>query len=320
MRGTAMGCMVWLLAAQAQAQERGPAHAPARQPGPVAVVNGEPITWPEWQEALSRLPAPPAGFPAAQLKNVHQELLSLMIDERLLKQFLAKAVPAVTEEQVRARIAEIQKGLEARKTTIQEYLRETRQTVEQFRAGVAAELQWQSYVGQRSVTTDLKAYYEQNREMFDGVAIRVSHIVLSAPPDCEPGKLQELADRLRALRADIVKGADFAECARKYSEDKTSGKLGGDLGYLAPRRTDADPFIRTASLLKVGEVSDVVRTDFGLHLIKQTERRAGQPTQYEAMKDTVRAVWADELRVAVILEQRKSAKIEVKLPAAENSK
>lgn len=296
----------------ALAQDRAPTGQP-KPPGPVAVVNGETVAWSEWQEALGRLPPPPPGLPAAQLKSVHRELLSLLVDERLLKQFLAKTIPAPTLEQVNQRCAEIQKSLESRKLTLQDYLRDTKQSLEQFRAGVTAELQWQAFVTQRSAGVDLKAYYEQNREMFDGVVIRVSHIVQALPPNVEPAKLQEAHDRLRTLRDEIVKGMDFGEAAKKYSDDKTSAKLGGDLGYFPPRKADGDPFIRTASQLKVGAVSDVVRSDFGLHLIKQTERKAGQPTNYESMKDAVRSVWADELKVSVIMEQRKKAKVELLL-------
>lgn len=301
------------VAAAASAQDRAPTGQP-QPPGPVAVVNGEPIAFAEWQAALSRLPAPPPGFPPERLKAVHREILSLMIDERLLKQMLAKAIPAPTAAEVNAKIAEVEKGLAAHKATVQSYLRETNQTMDQFRAGVAAELQWQSFVNQKLANVDLKAYYEQNKEMFDGVSIRVSHIVFAVPPGADPKAVAEATDRARNLRADLVKGLDFAEAAKKYSDDKNSGKAGGDLGYFPPRRGDSDPFLRAASALKVGEVSDVVRTDFGIHLIKQTERKAGAPTQYEPMKEAVKAVWADELRVAVILEQRKAAKVEIKLP------
>ena len=79
-------------------------------------------------------------------------------------------------------------------------------------------------------------------------------------------------------------------------------------------RTDADPFIRTASYLPVGQVSDVVRTDFAFHLIKVTERKPGTTSTFEEVKDSVRAVWADELKVNIITELRKTAQIDVKLP------
>lgn len=294
-------------------QDRPPTGQP-KPPGPVATVNGEPISFADWQSALGRLPPVPPGLSPQQQKALHHELLAMLIDEKLLKQYLAKAVPAPTEAEIKAKIAEVEKSLTLRKVTLQDYLRDTRQTWEQFRDGVAAELRWQTLVNQKAAGVDLKAYWEQNREMFDGVTIRVSHLVLSLPPGSDAKKVEETTQRLRSIREQIAKGLDFAEAAKQYSDDKGSAKLGGDLGYFPPRKNDTDPFMRAASLLKVGEVSDVVRSDFGLHLIKQTERKAGQPTAYEAMKDTVRAVWADELKIALIMEQRKAAKVTLSLP------
>lgn len=294
-------------------QDRPPTGQP-KPPGPVATVNGEPISFADWQSALGRLPPVPPGLSPQQQKALHHELLAMLIDEKLLKQYLAKAVPAPTEAEIKAKIAEVEKSLTLRKVTLQDYLRDTRQTWEQFRDGVTAELRWQTLVNQKAAGVDLKAYWEQNREMFDGVTIRVSHLVLSLPPGSDAKKVEETTQRLRSIREQIAKGLDFAEAAKQYSDDKGSAKLGGDLGYFPPRKNDTDPFMRAASLLKVGEVSDVVRSDFGLHLIKQTERKAGQPTTYEAIKDTVRAVWADELKIALIMEQRKAAKVTLSLP------
>ncbi len=281
--------------------------------GPVAKVNGQEITREAWEQALQRLPPIPVHFSEAQRKSLHTELLGLMVDELLLRQFLQQHSAAPAASQIDQRLAELEKSLKARQMTLQEFLVDSKQTLDQLRSGIGLELQWQNYLTQRLAQVDLKDYYEKNKEMFDGVVIRVSHVVVPLPPRASSKDEEAARAKLLAIQKEISQGLDFAEAAKKYSQDGTAVR-GGDLGYFPPRRSESDPFIRSASHLKVGQVSDVVRTDFGMHLIKVTDRKEGSPSDYEAIKDTVRAVYGDELRIQVIQDQRKTAKIEVYLP------
>jgi len=68
--------------------------------------------------------------------------------------------------------------------------------------------------------------------------------------------------------------------------------------------------------MKIGEISEPVQTVFGIHLIKVTDRTKGEPSTFEALKDTVREVWAqeEELFARVLAEQRKTAEIKILLP------
>ena len=63
--------------------------------------------------------------------------------------------------------------------------------------------------------------------------------------------------------------------------------------------------------MKVGDVSGLVRTDYGLHLIKIMDYQPGKNSTYEEVQDSVKDVYADELKVSIILQQRREAKIEV---------
>jgi parvulin-like peptidyl-prolyl isomerase len=279
----------------------------------VAVVNGEAITVTEWANALHRLPVTPTPLTETQRKALQMELLALLIDDLLLRQYVRQQVPATDPMEVQRRVAELERSLKTRQLTLQDYLRETHQTEAQLRAGIAAEGQWRAYVDQRLKDVDLKKYYEENRDLFDGTLIRVSHIVVTVPPGSDPKTVQQAVTKLEEARKAILQGRDFGEVARQTSQDG-SASLGGDLGYFPPRKADNDAFIRTASHLKPGQVSDVVRTDYGCHLIKVTDYKPGKPSTFEELRDTVRAVYADEMKLTIIQQQRKVAKIHVLLP------
>jgi parvulin-like peptidyl-prolyl isomerase len=89
---------------------------------------------------------------------------------------------------------------------------------------------------------------------------------------------------------------------------------GGDIGFFPRKWAVAEPFAKAAFSLKVGELSEVVHTEFGAHLIKVTERKNGTSSTYEKVKDDVRDYFVQEMRQSVIEQQRKVAKVEINLP------
>jgi parvulin-like peptidyl-prolyl isomerase len=287
--------------------------AEARQFGkskPIAVINGEAISREEWETAVKRLPAPPPTISAEQKKAAGLQVLAMMIDDVLLKQFVCKQAASPLATSVQQRMTQLETALRSNRKTLQDYLRETGLTEAKIRSGIASELQWQAFLEKRISQGDLKKFYDDNKEMFDGVKIRVSHIVMTIQPGDVKAEAQAKAT-MDAVRLELLKGADFATLARQYSSDKTSGEKGGDLGWFPPRKADPDTFIRTASSMKVGDVSGLVRTDYGLHIIKIMDYQPGKSSTFEEMKDSVKDVFADELKVSIILQQRREAKIEV---------
>jgi parvulin-like peptidyl-prolyl isomerase len=120
--------------------------------------------------------------------------------------------------------------------------------------------------------------------------------------------------KLADVRAQIVAGKlDFAEAARKFSQCPSASK-GGDLGFFPRKWVFEEDFARAAFAVPVGQVSDVVQTEYGLHLIKVTERKAGQPSDYAKIKDSVRDLCMEDLRQQLLAEQRKASRIEILLP------
>lgn len=138
---------------------------------------------------------------------------------------------------------------------------------------------------QKSVTvseTDLKSFYEQNMARLSNLEERrVSHILITADaaaPAAEREKARAKADK---LLAQIQQSPDkFAELARQNSQDPGSAAKGGDLDFFA-RGAMVKPFEDVAFALKKGEISNVVQTEFGFHILRLTDIKAPQQKTFE---------------------------------------
>jgi len=123
-------------------------------------------------------------------------------------------------------------------------------------------------VSRREVEQFYQAYQDSIPEM--PKRANVSHIVIKTKPGASSDSLA--VRQLRDLKTKIQEGADFAELAQQYSQDPGSRRQGGDLGFVS-RGTLVPEFEQVAFALQQGAISDIVKTEFGYHLIKLEERR-----------------------------------------------
>ncbi len=115
---------------------------------------------------------------------------------------------------------------------------------------------------------ELQALYE---DQLPGGRVRASHILLQFPPGATRAQMDSVQALAESLRARLLAGEDFANLAREYSQDPGSGPSGGDLGTFG--RGEMVPAFEDAVFsLGIGDISDVVETPFGLHLIRVDER------------------------------------------------
>jgi len=115
---------------------------------------------------------------------------------------------------------------------------------------------------------EVKDIYERT---LPGARLRARHILLRFPQDATPAQLDSVRSLAESLRTRLEAGEDFATLARQYSQDTGSGANGGDLGTFS-RGEMVPPFEDAAFSLQVGEISPVVETNFGLHIIRVDER------------------------------------------------
>ncbi len=137
---------------------------------------------------------------------------------------------------------------------------------------------------------DLKTYYEQNAARLGGQEERrASHILVAVAKGASAADKQKARAKAEELLAQVRKNPDsFAEVARKNSQDPGSAERGGDLDFFA-RGAMTKPFEDAAFALGKGEVSGVVETDFGYHIIKVTDVKAPKQRNFEQMKPELEA-------------------------------
>lgn len=116
---------------------------------------------------------------------------------------------------------------------------------------------------------ELRARFEQDQP---GLQVRARHVLLQLAPDATPEARDSVRALIEDIRARAAAGADFAALATEYSQDPGSASQGGDLGFFE-RGAMVREFEEAAFALQPGEVSDVVQTPFGYHVIKVEERR-----------------------------------------------
>jgi len=132
---------------------------------------------------------------------------------------------------------------------------------------------------------DLRKYYTENASRYAAAEERrASHILINAAKDASAAERSKAKTRAEALLAEVRKNpASFAEVAKKNSQDPGSAEKGGDLDYFG-RGAMVKPFEDAVFAMKVGEISNVVESDFGFHIIKLVATRGGEKKVFESVR------------------------------------
>jgi parvulin-like peptidyl-prolyl isomerase len=163
-----------------------------------------------------------------------------------------------------------------------------------------------------------RAFYEQHREDLKHPAqVRASHILIRVPEKASAAERAAAQKRAAGLLDALKAGADFAELARQKSDDPASAPRGGDLGYFA--KGEMDPaFEKVAFALAPGQLSDVVSTPHGLHIIKVTDRRSAGYDTLDDARERITALLTkmerERRETELVATLRKKAKIDLAQP------
>ena len=244
----------------------------------------------------------PPSFAEQYAKQLREQFIEQTIRRNLLDEKVKQANIVITDEQAMSTIQKIAAGqkeplsLEEFKKKLAEYGQSFDNVKEEVRKGLARnqfmEAQW---AGKINVTEeDAQKYYQENIKQFETPEqVRASHILIkpeftdpNADPNADPNEAKAKA---RTKTEDLLKqlkdGADFAELAKNYSACPSAPK-GGDLGFF-PRGETTPAFENTAFELEIGQISDIVETEYGYHIIKVTEHKDASTTSLEQAKDDI---------------------------------
>lgn len=152
---------------------------------------------------------------------------------------------------------------------------------------------------------DLKKYYNQNIDKFKFEEVNPSHILISSK--YEKGKLIKIAQEILYK---INDGESFEKLAIKYSDDRESGKNGGNLGYLKKGDKNIE-FSNIAFKLGKGEISNIIETSYGYHIIKLNDRKE-YIESFEDSREDIKKFILDEKYKEHVEKLNKNADIKVK--------
>ncbi len=291
------------------AQQPAPKQAPpAATDKVVAVVNGQNILDSEVTQTIQRqLRGRTLSY--QQEKQLREQVLQMLINTRLVEQFLAAKKIQADPKAVDEALKQIKERVGASGFSFDEALKRQGLTEATLKQRLAGELAFQKYADSAVTDRDVTDYFNANKADLGGDEVRASHILIKFPENATDADRQAALAKIKGIRQEITKGLDFGEAAKKYS-DCPSSKSGGDLGFFPRYGRMVEPFAETAFTLPKGEVSQPVQTQFGWHLITVTDKKQGDKTLDDVRGD-IKDLLVARLFEKTADEQRKTAKIEI---------
>jgi parvulin-like peptidyl-prolyl isomerase len=257
----------------------------------------------------------PVTLSEEQKKELREKTLKSLIDDALMRHYLAKHAAAVGQAEFNKEYNDLAAAVKKEGKTMEQFHKESGQSPEELRRDIIALLQWRNVLERYYPEDKTKAYYDANKVFFDKVLVRASHILIKLPADAKKEQRDQATQQLLVWRQEILAGkAKFEDIAKQHSACPSKEK-GGDVGQFRWKFDVVPEFSRAAYSMKPGEISGVVNTTFGVHLILVTERTPAEPSNYAAIKDAVREIMAKEedLTPRILAEQRKTSEVKVNL-------
>jgi len=274
----------------------------------VARVGDVAIQRQEVDALLSRLGGA-AGGDQAERHRAQAAVLEQIIDERIVREELARAGVAIEPAAVEAAIDRLRQQVKAQGKELETVLAASGRSIESLREQATLEMTIEAYVRPRLTDAAMKRIFEANRRELDGTLLRVSHIVLR--PDSVGGDVAEaLRQRAAAIRSEIVQGhISFADAAKQFSAGP-SRRQGGDLGWIGPDAPMLEAFAREVYPLAKGGITEPFLTMFGVHIAMVTAVEPGR-IGLAQVRGRVEKMLASELARGLVAEGRAKTPISI---------
>ncbi len=248
----------------------------------VAVVNNEVVTKFELERRLqsSLDDLRRRGIPPPAREEFEKQVLERIITERVQLQFAKDTSVRVEELDLDRTIGRI---AEANKMSLPEFrgvLEKDGVTFEKFREDLRKEIIIER-LREREVDSriniaesEIENFLQEQKDVSEASGeVRLSHILVRVPEQASPDQLERLRARAQEVVGRMKQGGDFAQLAASYS-DAPDGPQGGDMGWRGQERLP-ELFAEAVSKLRPGEMSSVLRSPAGFHIIRLVDRRGG---------------------------------------------
>jgi peptidyl-prolyl cis-trans isomerase C len=285
------------LADKAALADNKPAEAPdgevsiadERATGPVAKVNGVEIPPDEFNEELDKIISRNAKIPRDRLGTIKQNILKRLIEQELINQAVKAANVTLADAEIEAAMTEYKARFQTDEQ-FQRYLSHGKVTLESIKQRLIDKGALEKLIekqGQLAVTDEeIKDFYDKNLRFYqEKPGTKARHILVKLDEKATPEQEKAALEKVKGIQAELKKGKNFEELADQHSEGPSKGK-GGDLGFFGAGQM-VPAFEEAAAKLKIGEISEPVRSKFGYHLIKVEERREERTKPLEEVKDQI---------------------------------
>lgn len=227
---------------------------------------------------------------------IKENILEKLITEKLITESAKEKNITVTDEELKEQLKNYEEILGGEEK-YKEFLKQNNLTEEYFKDSIKKEMTIDKYKsdyvnGLKISEEEAKKYFEENKDSY--VKVRASHILVKTEEEAK-----KVLDKIK-------KGEDFHALAATESIDNMSAVKGGDLGFFA-RGQMVPEFEEAAFSLKPGEVSEIVQTDYGYHIIKVEDRLEN----YEDVKDEVLEDLKNQKYQASVKKMRDEAKVKI---------
>ena len=295
------------------------APVPRELPAIVARVNDETIERWEVEAAVREITlANLHPLPQAERDQLMRTVLDRIIEHHLAAQAARTRGVAATEAELDADLREM-RSERATDRAFADHLATAGISEEQLRHQRRLSLDMAKLVraaaGAEASNAAIDAYYRDNRDRFLlPESVTASHILIRVNPDATAEQRAEARRKASGIRDQILGGADFGRTARDQSDDSGTALSGGLVGTF-PRGQMDPAFEASAFAIKPGEISDVVETPYGFHIIRVDEHLAGRMQTLDEVRADIRTLLTERAEQEglskLIEEARKTAKIEI---------
>ncbi len=291
-------------------------------PAVVAVVEGAEIKGADLEKNfngfLTSRQIPADALPAAERARGYAMILEEMIKEKLIEK--RAAAVKVTDEEVTETFKKFTANLGSEEE-VKKQIAASGQTLEAIRENIRTSLRQDHWLDAEVVKAggvsdkDAETFYKENTDKFQKPPeVRASHILVRIPPESKPEVVVEKQKAAQAIADRVKKGEDFAKLAKELSEDPSAKENSGDLNFFAKEQMVPE-FSEAAFKMKKDEISEPVRSQFGYHVIKVTDRHDAETVALETVKPKLLAFLKGQKVETLKKEIRDKAEVKINLPA-----